>query len=516
MIPRIQSGSSFAGAGLYYLHDKKREGESERLTTDRVAWTHAINTSEEDPEQVLAEMRQTAFDQPLLKFMAGHGWGSTMEKPVMTIALAWEHDRQLSKEQMIDAGESYLKHMGWHEHQALFVCHDDTKHQHVHLIVNKVNPTTGLGLSESFSKWRTHQWCLAYERTHGGVVCEARVGKYEGRESSIQPSHMPRKQWELWQKISQEGRADAEHVAALQAGEWDTIKAGQKAERIDYFKETARQRKELRGVVYKQAREEFKGEWADYAVRRTELAKEKTDYDRQARLAMRHFSRLHALASGRRQAYGQGVTIRPEWRGAEGAKAIKLIKERQVAYHAGVKAELQKTRSDIQKRQKARTEQLAKPALTAFERARAEGYKGLLKEHRDDRAQLTRDQKAGTRRPDVLPGPAPANQNRQGLDPQLMQRVRAAVDQTLAQQKTGKELTGRADPRAEQTARDPRQHEQARTEQTASKVNAQARESHKEKTTKEIEREYRRAQISEMVADRQADRRRGGGRSRDR
>jgi hypothetical protein len=54
MIPRIQTGTSFAGAGLYYLHDKKREGERERLTDERVAWTYAINTMEEEPEAVLA------------------------------------------------------------------------------------------------------------------------------------------------------------------------------------------------------------------------------------------------------------------------------------------------------------------------------------------------------------------------------------------------------------------------------------------------------------------------------
>ena len=72
MIPRIQTGNSFKGAGLYYLHDKKLEGESERLTTDRVAWTHAINTLEEEPEAVLAEMRQTAFDQQLLKHLSGN------------------------------------------------------------------------------------------------------------------------------------------------------------------------------------------------------------------------------------------------------------------------------------------------------------------------------------------------------------------------------------------------------------------------------------------------------------
>jgi hypothetical protein len=71
MIPRIQTGNSFVGAGLYYLHDKKREGERERLTDERVAWTYALNTLEDEPEAVLAEMRQTALDQSLLKQLAG-------------------------------------------------------------------------------------------------------------------------------------------------------------------------------------------------------------------------------------------------------------------------------------------------------------------------------------------------------------------------------------------------------------------------------------------------------------
>ena len=38
MVPALTTGGrSFKGAALYYLHDKRRAGEAERLTTERVA-----------------------------------------------------------------------------------------------------------------------------------------------------------------------------------------------------------------------------------------------------------------------------------------------------------------------------------------------------------------------------------------------------------------------------------------------------------------------------------------------
>jgi Relaxase/Mobilisation nuclease domain len=181
MIPRINTGTSFTGAGLYYLHDKLQEGETERLTTDRLAWTHALNTVENEPEAVLAEMRQTAFDQPMLKMLSGNRIdGRPTDKPVLTVALSWAPTQSPTKEQMIEAGQSYLKHMRWDAHQCLMVAHNDTKHPHLHLIVNTVHPETGMALDASWTKTRSHQWALKYEREHGQVLCAAREGKYEG------------------------------------------------------------------------------------------------------------------------------------------------------------------------------------------------------------------------------------------------------------------------------------------------------------------------------------------------
>ena len=72
MVPNItKTGTSFRGAMLYYLHDKREEGESVRLTGERVAWTSVRNLMADDPESAVAIMRATANDQDRLKAEAG-------------------------------------------------------------------------------------------------------------------------------------------------------------------------------------------------------------------------------------------------------------------------------------------------------------------------------------------------------------------------------------------------------------------------------------------------------------
>jgi hypothetical protein len=52
MVPAItEGGRSFKGAALYYLHDKRKPGEAERLTSERVAWTHTLNLATDDPDR---------------------------------------------------------------------------------------------------------------------------------------------------------------------------------------------------------------------------------------------------------------------------------------------------------------------------------------------------------------------------------------------------------------------------------------------------------------------------------
>lgn len=416
MIPRVQTGSSFKGAALYYLHDKRRDGEAERLTTERVAWTLALNTLEDDPTHVIAEMQHTAMNQNILKRQAGMRLdGRPTEQTVMTVALAWSPTQQPSRDDMIEAAKSYLNHMGWSEHQTLLVAHNDTKHPHLHLIINRVHPETGMTQDANWSKTRSQRWALAYEREQGQVLCQAREGRYEARDT------MNRREWETWQVIAKEGRFDQEFAQALQGGEWAALKSSQKAERIDYWKETGKQRSAIRREIADAVRKEFAPEWKAYAKEKEERAEKARLYDLEARRAKRELRRggLKPARVIEENATGKKVSRRVWDR-----EGVKKIEERQAAYHVRLKQDLAGMRADIYARQKQRMEELAAPSLSRHSKERNESYRSLLKEQMSGRAQLRGDQSEGKRRYDVLQPTRIAR----FTDPQMKGYVRQAQE----------------------------------------------------------------------------------------
>jgi hypothetical protein len=384
MIPRIQTGTSFKGAGLYYLHDKKQEGEKERLTTDRVAWTHTLNTLEDEPEAALAEMRQTAFDQNMLKHMAGNrGDGRPTERTVMTVVLSWSPDQNPDRADMIEAGTSFLKHMGWSDHQVLFVAHNDTKHPHVHLIINRVHPETGMTIDDNWSKRRSQKWALEYEREHGRIYCEAREAKY-GAGRDIDIGKMNYREWQEWKELSKDKAFDPAFRHSVEAGEWVLLKDAQRKERMAYWHETGQMRKEVRNELRDEVREEFADEWKEY-----NSVKEQ----QQDKLQAREKKDRLAIAKLRKS------------KGSRANSAIAKIRDGQAEERDTLRETLTEMRADISTRQKERLEELAAPTLAELSKERLALYQELLARHRADRAELRDDQAQGVRRRDLLPGP---------------------------------------------------------------------------------------------------------------
>jgi Relaxase/Mobilisation nuclease domain len=177
MVPAITAGGrSFRGAALYYLHDKRQDGEAERLTSDRVAWVETVNLPTGDPERAWRIMAHTALAQAELKAAAGtKATGRKLSKPVFAYSIAWHPYERLTKAEMLEAGCSSLEAQGLEEHQAIIVCHDDEPQGHVHIIVNRVHPATGKAATLSNSKLKLSQWAEAYERKRGKVFCPQRV-----------------------------------------------------------------------------------------------------------------------------------------------------------------------------------------------------------------------------------------------------------------------------------------------------------------------------------------------------
>ena len=187
MVPNItKTGTSFRGAMLYYLHDKREEGESVRLTGERVAWTSVRNLMADDPESAVAIMRATANDQDRLKAEAGiKNTGRKSDKCVYAYSLAWHPDEKagLTRAEMERAADESIRAIGAQDLQAVIVCHTDEPQPHVHVVINRVSPIDGRMHVYSNDRLKLSQWAEAYERERGKIWCEERVENNRRRQA---------------------------------------------------------------------------------------------------------------------------------------------------------------------------------------------------------------------------------------------------------------------------------------------------------------------------------------------
>lgn len=237
MIPRVgEGGSSFKGAGLYYLHDK------DAATSERVAFTHTLNLHTDNPETALKVMAWTAMHQNDLKRSAGvKATGRKLEKPVYTFSLSWAPDEKISKEEMIAAAKDSLKAIGMDDREVLLVAHSDTNCPHIHAIVNRVHPANGKAASTSRDHLILSRWAEAYERGQGKIRVHARVDNNERRKGGefVKGRNLSRQEYD-WLKAQY--RRDPDIIRA------DREKR-QAADRVALAGRLARRQRQFEGEV---------------------------------------------------------------------------------------------------------------------------------------------------------------------------------------------------------------------------------------------------------------------------
>jgi hypothetical protein len=171
MVPKVAGkGSSFKGAALYYLHDKGA------LTDGRVWFTQTENLPTLDAHKAVRCMAYTAMNQQQIKARAGgSAKGRKLAHPVYTYSLSWAPGEDPAQDEMIDAAQETLRALGLHEHEALLVAHNDEPHPHIHVIVNRVHPETGIAAKLSNDHLQLSAWAEEYEKRQGLIRCEQRV-----------------------------------------------------------------------------------------------------------------------------------------------------------------------------------------------------------------------------------------------------------------------------------------------------------------------------------------------------
>ncbi len=277
MIPRVaRLGTGFAGAGLYYMNDKRTDPEARKAaqnsdkarpsaaeyfltdkgpldTADRVGFTATRNVSTDDPMKALRQMSFTSAHAHDIRVAAvaasakaaGMSYDAYVKaanpfrgrkglKPVYSLSLSFEPgDPAATKENMLKAADEVRHALGLQDHQCVIVQHTDTKHPHVHLIFNRVHPTTGKYASVSNDRLKLSEWALDWEKRHGRIVCPARQPNHQQRAENrttkaearargdtrakagyVKGKGLPPSEIEFWKK---HGSADLAQVRAARA-----------------------------------------------------------------------------------------------------------------------------------------------------------------------------------------------------------------------------------------------------------------------------------------------------------
>lgn len=304
MLPNIsrRNGSSFRGAGAYHLHDKANDNTPRPRTSERVAWTATRNLANDDPALAIDEMWYSAESASQLKRMSGRRQsGNKCTEPVKTVSLSWAPHQSPTREQMEAAADSFLKAMGWQDHQALLICHVDTAHPHLHIILNRIHADTGMVLNDWRDWQRSQRWADGYDREQGQILCHARADKYEKQCFDLQLDGMPYPYAKLMQEQTRAFDSSMAFDAVQDKTEKDTLAEQHRQEREAFLTSGKAQFRQARQEAYRQVRDEFKPHWREHFAHDRDLHRRLDQRLRIASLDAMHFARQgdHAAADAR-------------------------------------------------------------------------------------------------------------------------------------------------------------------------------------------------------------------------
>jgi hypothetical protein len=165
VIAETSSGRRFAALAHYLLHG--RSGEE----TERVAWTAGRNLGTDDPEVAAVLMQNTAARN------------ARVEAPVYHLTISFDLNDPVTPEQMQAVADRLLRDLGLAEHQAVLVAHQDRAHPHVHLMVNRVHPETGVAWDRWQDRPQIERTLRELERELGLREVAGRLYQLDGQEA---------------------------------------------------------------------------------------------------------------------------------------------------------------------------------------------------------------------------------------------------------------------------------------------------------------------------------------------
>src|SRR6187399_3286534 len=152
MIGKVIIGKSFRGCIAYCLEDKKLRHD--KSITNQRAEVVQYNLCFGNKKELAGQFNEV------------RRLNQKLSKPVLHITLSLADGERLSRQKLQQVVEDCAKYMGFDENQYLAVEHLDTKHQHLHIVANRVG-FDGHTLSDSNSYKKIAEFCRQTELKYG-------------------------------------------------------------------------------------------------------------------------------------------------------------------------------------------------------------------------------------------------------------------------------------------------------------------------------------------------------------
>lgn len=151
MIGKVIIGKSFGGCLRYCLEDKKIAHEIDKMIMKNRAEILQYNLCFGDKVELIQQFNEV------------RRLNAKQLKPVMHITLSLAPGERLSKQQLVEISNHCAEDFGFDKNQFIAVEHNDTEHQHFHIVVNRVN-FDGKTLSDSNNYKKISDFCRKMEK----------------------------------------------------------------------------------------------------------------------------------------------------------------------------------------------------------------------------------------------------------------------------------------------------------------------------------------------------------------
>ncbi len=152
MIGKISMGKSFKGCINYCLEDK-RQTEEEKLVMKNRAELFVYNQCFGNKYELIQQFNEVRQLNPKLS------------KPVLHITLSLPPQEKLSKAILTDMAEDCAKELGFDKNQYIAIHHNDTNHQHIHIVANRIG-FDGKTVKDSHNYQKIAAYCRKMELRH--------------------------------------------------------------------------------------------------------------------------------------------------------------------------------------------------------------------------------------------------------------------------------------------------------------------------------------------------------------